>query len=137
MKALTAADRPDRVTLDVGGSQVVFVRVAGDQYAAERGGNRLPVRTRREVIRHSETGSRRMWEPEVREGETANIDALLYCLSLSPERTSESPHGVKLVASENWGHYRQWTFLTIAVTIEPSGVVAIDEGIGEEDESYY
>jgi hypothetical protein len=77
------------------------------------------------------------WEPEVREGDTANIDALLYCISLDPERKSAIPHGLTLHAKDNWGHFRQWTYLTILVTIASSGIVEIHEDIDELDDSYY
>jgi hypothetical protein len=139
MKELTASDRPESIKLDVSGGIVVFVRVADDQYAAELDGRRLPIRTTRVVRQMPEAQSRplREWEPEVREGETANIDALLYCLSLDPERKSAIPHSVILKASDNWGHFRQWTSLTISVTIASSGLVEIHENIDEEDGSYY
>ena len=137
MKELTTSDRPESITLDVSGRQVVFVRGADDQYAAELDGKRLPIRTKREVRDVSEAGSHPLWEPKVREGETANIDALLYCLSLGPERKSAIPHSVMLKARDNWGQFRQWTFLTISVTIAPSGIVELHEDIGEENGSYY
>jgi hypothetical protein len=135
-KNLTAAEHPERLTLlDVSGQQVVFVLGADDQYAAECGGKKLPIRVT-EAVREV-PGSRLMYEPKVQEGETANIDPLLYCVSLGPKITSAGPNSITLTASDNWGHYRQWTFLTITVTLTPSGVVEIQADIGEEDGSYY
>jgi hypothetical protein len=138
MKEPAASDRPESITLDVSGQIVVFVRIADDQYAAELDGRRLPIRTKR-VMRQVFEGQcpPSEWEPKVREGETANIDALLYCLSVEPERKSATPHGVILKANDNWGHFRQWTFLTIQVTIAPGGIVEIHERIDEQDQSYY
>lgn len=130
---LTAAERPERITLDVGGQELVFVRVTGDHYAAEWDGNRLPIWTTRQEC---DVGSR-LWEPILRVGETANIDALLYGLSLEPSIRSTTPQSVVLNASDNWGHYRQWTYVTITVTITSSSVVDIHERIDEQDDSYY
>jgi hypothetical protein len=152
MQTLTASNRPDRVPLDVGGRKLVFVRVADDRYAAEVDGNGLPIRTTRETSEVFDGGGSRPWSPEVHEGETADIDALLYCLSLgavpepvpikeSPRGANQhpvrSPPGVTLTASDNWGHFRQWTFLKVTVTIAPSGAVEIHEDVGEMDGSYY
>ena len=139
MKQLTASDRPESITLDVSGRTVVFVRVADDQYAAELDGRRLPIRTTRVVRQMAEAQTRPLWEwePVVREGETANIDALLYCMSLDPQRMSTVPHSLTLIAHDNWGHYRQRTSPIISVTIASSGMVEIHEQIDEQDGSYY
>lgn len=109
MPALTPADRRDRIPLDLGGQEVVFVRVTAEHYAPEVGGRRLPIRAVRETRMLTEGSATPRWEstPVPQEGEAANIDALVYCLTLDPLRTTVPPHGVRLSGVDTWGHYRQ------------------------------
>jgi hypothetical protein len=133
---LTTSERPARIALDLSEEQVVFIRVGDDQYAAELDGKRLPIRTEKHERRISEGGELFRYEPELSEGYTANIDILLLCLALGAAPTPLS-RGAKLSAMDNWGHFRQNTFLTISITIAESGLVEINEDIQEQDDSYY
>jgi hypothetical protein len=133
MRELTASDRLDRVAFDLNGRQVIFVRVGDDHYAAELDGKRLPIRKERHD--KNEYGIE-IWSPRLSEGDTANIDSILPCLSLGAVPTPIS-QGVELDVSDNWGHYRQWMWLTISITIAESGKIEINEDILEQDGSYY
>jgi hypothetical protein len=136
MTKLTPAERPARVALDLSDQQVVFVRVGDDHYAAELDGKSLPIRTEKHERRISEGGELFRYKPELSEGDTANIDAILLCLALGAV-PKPLPRGVELSAMDNWGHFRQNTFLKISITISESGLVEVNEGIQEQDDSYY
>jgi hypothetical protein len=136
MTKLTTSERPARVAIDLIDRQVVFVRVGDDRYAAELDGKSLPIRTEKQMKRISEGGELYRFEPVLSEGDTANIDTILLCLTLSAAPTL-IPRGVTLSATDNWGHFRQNTFLTISITIAESGMVEINEDIQEQDDSYY
>lgn len=136
MTELTTSERPARVTIDLLDQQIVFVRVGDDRYAAELDGKSLPIRTEKQRRDISEGGELFRYQPELSEGDTANIDTILLCLTLSAEPTP-IPQGVKLSATDNWGHFRQNTFLTISITIAESGMIEINEVIREQDDSYY
>jgi hypothetical protein len=86
--------------------------------------------------RISEGGELFRYKPKLSEGDTVNIDSILRCLALGAVPT-QLPRGVKLSATDNWGHFRQNTFLTISITINESGLVEINEDIREQDDSYY
>jgi hypothetical protein len=133
---LTVSERPERVAIDLIDRQVVFVRVGGDRYAAELDGRRLPIRIERHKKDISEAGILHEWEPEMSEGDTANIDTILLCFANGAAPTP-LPQGVRIEAMDNWGHFRQNTFLTISITIAENGVVEINENIQEQDGSYY
>jgi hypothetical protein len=136
MTKLTTSERPARVALDLSDQQVVFVRVGDDHYAAELDGKSLPIRTEKHERRISEGGELLRYKPKLSEGDTANIDTILRCLALGATPTP-LPRGARLSATDNWGHFRQNTFLTISITINESGLVEINEDIREQDGSYY
>lgn len=136
MIQLTTSERPARVALDLSEKQIVFVRVGDDRYTAELDGMSLQIRTVRHESRIYENGERDPYEPELREGDTANIDTLLRCLALGAVPTP-IPRGVEFSATDNWGHFRQNTFLKIWITIAESGILEINENIHEQDDSYY
>ena len=127
---------PERVVLELGDQQVVFVRVGDDSYVAVWDGERRPIHTTQEKSNVSESGYRDRNEPTRSESDTANIDTILRCLELGAERTPIE-RGVKLSATDAWGHFRQNTFLKVSITISESGEVKIDEAIGFQDQSYY
>src|SRR5262245_14302937 len=136
MTQLTTSERPERVAIDLGENQVVFVRVGDDHYAAELDGGSLQIRTARHKRRIYENGERDPYEPKLREGDTANIDSILRCLALGAVPTPIQ-RGVEFQAIDNWGHFRQNTYLKIWITIAESGALEITENIGEQDDSYY
>jgi len=141
MTKLTTSERPERVALDLSDRQVVFVRVGDDLYAAELDGKKLQIRMEKHERRISEGGELYRFKPELSEGDTANIDTILLCLALGAAPTP-LPRGAKLSAAklsamDNWGHFRQNTFLTISITIAESGLIEINEDIQEQDDSYY
>lgn len=136
MTELTTSERPERVAIDLIDQVIVFVRVGDDHYAAELDGKRLSIRTERHEKDICEVGVLREWEPELSEGDTANIDTILLCFARGATPTL-LPRGVKLSAMDNWGHFRQNTFLTISIMIAESGMVEINEDIQEQDNSYY
>jgi hypothetical protein len=106
--------------LELGDQQVVFVRVGDDRYAAELDGKRRLIRTAQQKSDVYENGDRVSYKPTRSEGSTANIDTILRCLALGAAH-SPLPRGVELSAKDNWGHFRQNTFLTISITIAESG----------------
>jgi hypothetical protein len=122
--------------LELGDQQVVFVRVGDDRYAAELDGKRRLIRTAQQKSDVYENGDRVSYKPTRSEGSTANIDTILRCLALGAAH-SPLPRGVELSAKDNWGHFRQNTFLTISITIAESGQVEINEDIREQDDSFY
>jgi len=136
MTKLTPSERPARVALDLSDQQVVFVRVGDDHYAAELDGKSLPIRTEKHERRISEGGELFRYKPELSEGDTANIDTILLCLALGAV-PKPLPRGVEFSAMDNWGHFRQNTFLKISITIAESGLVEVNEDIQEQDDSYY
>src|SRR5262249_54624427 len=136
MTKLTTSERPERVTLDLIDQQVVFIRVGDDRYAAELDGKRLPIRTEKHERDISEGEILHQYDPNLTEGSPANIDTILLCLTRGAAPTP-LPRGAKLSAKDNWGHFRQNTFLTISVTIAESDLVEINEDIREQDDSYY
>jgi len=136
MTKLTPSERPARVALDLSDQQVVFVRVGDDHYAAELDGKSLPIRTEKHERRISEGGELFRYKPELSEGDTANIDTILLCLALGAV-PKPLPRGVEFSAMDNWGHFRQNTFLKISITISESGLVEVNEDIQEQDDSYY
>ncbi len=136
MSRLTTSQHPERVELDLSGQQLVFVRVGDDLYAAELDGKRLPIRRERLFSQIDEGGGRDPWPPEQSEGDTAHIDTILICLSLDAAPTP-IPRGVKLEARHDWGHFRQFSFLKISITIAESGLIEFNENIQEMDGSYY
>ncbi len=136
MTKLTPSERPARVALDLSDQQVVFVRVGDDHYAAELDGKSLPIRTEKHERRVSEGGELVRYKPELSEGDTANIDTILLCLALGAV-PKPLPRSVELSAMDNWGHFRQNTFLKISITISESGLVEVNEDIQEQDDSYY
>ncbi|HSF40096.1 MAG TPA: hypothetical protein VLT87_09905 [Thermoanaerobaculia bacterium] len=127
---------PARVLLELGDQQVVFVRTGADGYAAELDGKRQPIRITQQLSDVSEGGYRHQYKPTQSEGETANIDHLLHCLALGASRTP-LVRGLELSAIDQWGHFRQKTFLKVSITITEDGVVEIDEDIQVQDDSYY
>ena len=129
-------EHPERIVLELGDQQVVFVRVGDDSYVAVWDGERRPIHTTQEKSNVSESGYRDRNEPTRSESDTANIDTILRCLALGAERTPLE-RGVKLSATDAWGHFRQNTFLTVWITIGESGAVEISEDIQVQDESYY
>jgi hypothetical protein len=133
---LTTSERPSRVAIDLSEGQVVFVRVGDDHYAAELDGRSLRIRSVRHESRIYENGGRDPYEPKLLEGDTANIDTVLRCLALGAVPTP-IPRGVEFTATDNWGHFRQNTFLKTWITIAESGILEINENIGEQDDSYY
>jgi hypothetical protein len=136
MTKLTTSDRPARVALELSDQQVVFVRVGDDHYAAELDGKSVQIRTEKHERDISEGGELFRYEPKLNEGDTANIDTILLCLALGAV-PKPFPRGVNLSAMDNWGHFRQNTFLTITITIAESGLVEINEDIQNQDDSYY
>jgi hypothetical protein len=136
MTKLTISERPARVAVDLSEGQVTFVRIGDDHYTAELNARSLQIRTVRHESRIYENGDLDPYEPALRESETANIDALLRCLALGAVPTP-IPRGVQFSATDNWGHFRQNTFLRIWITIAESGMVEINENIHEQDDSYY
>jgi hypothetical protein len=136
MTKLTTSERPERVTLDLTDQPVVFIRVGDDRYAAELDGKRLLIRTEKHEQDISEGGVLYQYKPELSEGDTANIDTILLCLACGAA-PMPLPQGVELSAKDNWGHFRQNTFLRISITIAESGMVKINEDIREQDDSYY
>jgi hypothetical protein len=136
MTELTTSERPSRVAIDLSEGQVVFVRVGDDHYAAELDGRSLRIRSVRHESRIYENGGRDPYEPKLLEGDTANIDTVLRCLALGAVPTP-IPRGVEFTATDNWGHFRQNTFLKTWITIAESGILEINENIGEQDDSYY
>ena len=132
MPELTPSDRPERVTLDLNGKQLVFIRMGDEQYAAELDGRSLPIRSagKKLITKNDE----HIAGPT--NASTANIDTLLRCLSLGAT-TEPLPQGVKLSAVDNWGHFRQNTFINVSIIVTESGVVELNEDIQEQDESYY
>src|SRR5262245_44494893 len=126
MTNLTTSERPERLAIDLIDQQVVFVRVGDDRYAAELDGKRLPIRIERHEKDISEGGVIREWESKVSEGDTANIDTILLCFARGAAPTP-LPQGIKLSAKDNWGHFRQNTFLTISITTAESGLIEINE----------
>ena len=129
-------EHPPRVALDLGGQQLVFVRVDDDRYAAELAGERRPIRTREERRTSSETGRSEPLGSNRSHGAVASIDPVLRCLALGAQPTAIA-EGVQLSAIDNWGHFRQNTFLRVAITIASDGAIEIAADIGEQDESYY
>jgi hypothetical protein len=136
MTKLTASERPARVALEMSDQQIIFVRVGNDRYAAELDGKSLPIRTEKHERRISEGGELFRYKPKLSEGDTANIDNILRCLALGAVPVP-LPRGVGLSARDNWGHFRQNTFLMISITIAESGLVEINEDIREQDGIYY
>jgi hypothetical protein len=136
MTQLTTSERPARVAIDLSEGQVVFAHVGDDLYAAELNGRSLQIRTARYESRIYENGERAPYEPKLREGDTANIDTILRCLALGAV-PAPIPRGIEFAATDNWGHFRQNTFLKIWITIAESGLLEINENIGEQDDSYY
>ena len=136
MTKLTPSERPARVALDLSDQQVVFVRVGDDHYAAELDGKSLPIRTEKHERRISEGGELFRYKPELSEGDTANIDTILLCLALGAV-PKPLQRGAEFSAMDNWGHFRQNTFLKISITISESGLVEVNEDIQEQDDSYY
>ena len=136
MTQLTTSERPERVAINLSEKQVVFVRVSDDHYAAEVDGRSLKIRSVTQESRIYENGERDPYEPKLREGDTANIDTILRCLALGAVPTP-IPRGVEFSAIDNWGHFRQNTYLKIWITIAESGALEITENIGEQDDSYY
>jgi hypothetical protein len=136
MTQLTTSERPARVAIDLGGGQVVFVRVGDERYTAELNGRRLQIRTVRHESRIYGNGELSPYEPALRESDTANIDTILRCLAFGAVPTP-FPRGVEFSATDNWGHFRQNTFMRIWITIAESGMVEINENIHEQDDSYY
>ncbi len=70
------------------------------------------------------------------EASTTNIDTILHCLALGAV-PKPIPRGVELSAIDNWGHFRQNTFLNVSIIIAESGLLEVNEDIQEQDESYY
>lgn len=136
MSLSTNPEHPPRVALDLGGKQLVFVRAHDDGYAAELAGERRPIRTREERSTCSETGHREPLGSNYSHGAVANIDVVLRCLALGARPTAIA-EGMKLSATDNWGHFRQNTFLKVAITIANDGAIEIAADIQEEDGSYY
>ncbi len=135
MREYTDAQRPNTLLLTFGEMHLLFVRVTDDQYAVEVNGMRSPIRTTR--VTTWDTGGVHTYDPEIQQGQTVNIDGIIYARELGAECELEKPSGIKLEFADNIGHYRQWTYATIIITIEPSGLVNIDERVTEEDGSYY
>lgn len=136
MTQSTTLEHPARVALELGDQQIVFVLVGDNRYAAELDGKRRPIQTTKQESRIYENGDRDPYEPTRSEGDTANIDTILRCLALDATHTP-LPHGAEISAKDNWGHFRQNTFLTISITITESRSVEINENIQEQDDSYY
>lgn len=132
MTELTPSDRPERITLSLSDKQLVFIRTGDEQYAAELDGRSLPIRTGGKK-RTAEIGEH---TPGPTEASTANLDTIIKCLALGAS-TEPLPQGIKLSAVDNWGHFRQNTFLNVTILISESGVLEINEDIQEQDESYY
>ena len=133
---MTDPQHPPRVVLDLGRQQLVFVRVSDDRYAAELAGERRPLRIREERRTSSESGHSRPLGSDRSDGPVANIDPVLRCLELDTRPTAIA-EGVELSAADNWGHFRQNTFLRVAITLASDGAIEIAADIGEQDESYY
>jgi hypothetical protein len=127
---------PPRVALDLGGKQLVFVRVHDDRYAPELAGERRPIRTREDRRTCSETGRSEPLGSNRSDGAVASIDPALRCLALGARPTAIA-EGVQLSATDNWGHFRQNTSPTLAITIAGDGAIEIAADIREQDESYY
>jgi hypothetical protein len=136
MTELTTSERPERVAIDLIDQEIMFVRVGDDRYAAELDGKRLLIRTERHQKDICEVGVIYEYKPALSEGDTANIDTILLCFARGAAPTL-LPQGIKLEARDNWGHFRQNTFLTISITIAESGQVEINEDIREQDDSFY
>lgn len=136
MTKLTPSERPARVAINLSEGQVVFVRVGDDHYTAELDGKNVPIRKEKHESRISEGGELFRYTPKLSEGDTANIDTILLCFALGAVPTP-LPRGAEISATDNWGHFRQNTFLTISITIAESGLVEINEDIQEQDDSYY
>jgi|EndMetStandDraft_5_1072996.scaffolds.fasta_scaffold603811_1 hypothetical protein len=136
MTKLTPSERPERLAIDLIGQRLVFARVGDDNYTARLDDNSLPIRTEKQEKQISEGGELYRYQPKLSEGAAANIDTIILCLALGAAPTP-IPRGVKLKAMDNWGHFRQNTFLTISITIAESGMIEINEDIQEQDDSYY
>jgi hypothetical protein len=131
------AEYPDRVVLEIPDQSLVFLRSEDDRYGAELDGERRSIRRVHQLSRVYEgLADRHSYEPERSEGDTADIDALLRCLELGAER-KPLERGVELKAHDNWGHFRQHKFMTVAITIADDGAVEIDEDIHYQDQGYY
>jgi hypothetical protein len=68
--------------------------------------------------------------------EGGNIDALLRCLELAA-RPQPVERGIRIDATDNWGHFRQNTFFRVVVMIAGDGAVEVRSDVQEQDESYY
>jgi hypothetical protein len=136
MTKLTTSERPGRIAIDLIDQEVVFVRVGDDHYAAELDGKKLSIRTEQHKKDICEVGVLYEYKPALSDGDTANIDTIILCFARGATPTL-IPRGIKLKAMDNWGHFRQNTFLTISITIAESGLVEINEDIQEQDDSFY
>ena len=134
--SISPPERPPRLSLELEGRHLELVRVDGDRYAAEVGGKRVRVRVRRSTASVSESGSSHPWEETDTVGEAGSLDELLRCLELGAE-AARVPGGLQFEATDNWGHFRQNTFLHVRVVLEDGEQVLVDVSVGEQDESYY
>jgi hypothetical protein len=127
---------PSQVSLELNGVKAVFSHAGDGKYSVQVGGEPRAIRKVRQVRIVSENGWSRSYDPESSQGDQANIDAILKCIQLRAERTP-LPNGLHFSAIDEWGHFRQNTFLHVSLTIADDGALEIREDIDEQDESYY
>lgn len=118
------------------GPTVVFTRVEGARYRAALGGEPRPIRRVRVVFDQSETGRYQKYEPELESGEEVDLTVMATCVKLRPG-TDRITNGIELRAADNWGHFRQWKFYVVKVTLGDDGAIEVLEDLGEMDGSYY
>jgi hypothetical protein len=135
--SISPPERPPRLALELEGRHLEFVRVDGDLYAAEVDGKRLPIRVRRETASVSESAASHPGDATDIVGESCSLDELLRCIELGA-KVSQVPGGELLFeATDNWGHFRQNTYLWVRVVLKDGERVLLDVSVGEQDESYY
>ncbi len=128
---------PPALTLELGARTLVLTRGEDERYAATVDGVPRKLRTRQADREVSEGGGGRTWGATAFiDSDTAGIDVLLRCLANDPTYHSIGG-GIQLSATDNWGHFRQRTSLTITVVLTADDAVEIDADVATQDESYY
>ncbi len=122
-----------RLRFELRGHALAFVEAKPGQFAAELDGKRCPMRIRTENAEVSETGKRLEGATTNTVEQTAPLTELLRCLALGAE-TTILKGAIRVSATDNWGTFRQNTYLAVEITIAQDRVIDLSIFRAEQDE---
>jgi len=122
-----------RLRFELRGHALAFIEIAPGRYAAELDGKRCPMRIRTENAEVSEAGKRIERGTTNTLEQAAPLTELLRCLALGAE-TTIIKGAIRVSATDNWGTFRQNTYLAVEIAVAQDRVIDLAIYRAEQDE---